>query len=239
MPKITDPSRIRAILETDRRWAVYAMGDLDPGYFENSSWYSSADSRPAVVLLYCAFPVPVLFTVGNAQDLQAILDEDEGELTVALSKFPEIYAVVRPDVLPLLEQRYQLRDTKQMCRMVLRPTDYKPVSTKQAVRLGSGDLEAVRCLYDDGKPTGEEPEFYLPTMLEQGSYFGVFEGGQLIAVGGTQILSPNEGVAGIGNIYVRRDRRGRGLGAEITSAVTNQSAEDQHTDYCIERPKQQ
>ena len=41
----------------------------------------------------------------------------------------------------------------------------------------------------------------------------------LVAVAGTHLLAPEEGAAAIGNIYTRRDRRGRGLGRAVTSAV--------------------
>ena len=41
----------------------------------------------------------------------------------------------------------------------------------------------------------------------------------MIAAAGTHLFSPEEGVAAIGNVYTRRDRRGRGLSRAVTSAV--------------------
>ena len=42
---------------------------------------------------------------------------------------------------------------------------------------------------------------------------------RLIAAAGTHLVSREEGAAAIGNVYVRRDRRGGGLGRAVTAAV--------------------
>jgi len=39
---------------------------------------------------------------------------------------------------------------------------------------------------------------------------------------GTHLVIPEEGIAAIGNVYTRRDHRGRGHAATLTSAVTNE-----------------
>jgi len=57
-------------------------------------------------------------------------------------------------------------------------------------------------------------------MVTRGVYFGVREGSALVAAGGTHIVSGTSGVGAVGNVYTRRDRRGRGLGARVIGAVT-------------------
>jgi ribosomal protein S18 acetylase RimI-like enzyme len=74
-------------------------------------------------------------------------------------------------------------------------------------------------LYADGNATGEAPDFFYPSMLTDGVFFGVYEGDALVAAAGTHLVSREEDAAAIGNIYTRRDRRGRGLGRIVTSAV--------------------
>jgi predicted GNAT family acetyltransferase len=59
-------------------------------------------------------------------------------------------------------------------------------------------------------------------MLEQGTYCGIREGKEIVAVAGTHVTAFSEGVAGLGNIYTRRDRRGRGLSTQVTAAVVGQ-----------------
>ena len=56
-------------------------------------------------------------------------------------------------------------------------------------------------------------------MIESGVYYGVLEGSSLVAAAGTHVFAPDEGVAAIGNVYTRRDQRGRGFAACVTSAV--------------------
>jgi hypothetical protein len=86
MPQLTDRAKIRAILERDRLWAAYALADLEPGFFERTSWFSSVDEASALALVYSAvdsaFPTPVLMTFGNVQALGGILHEKEGRLVV-------------------------------------------------------------------------------------------------------------------------------------------------------------
>jgi len=88
--------------------------------------------------------------------------------------------------------------------------------------LGPADLEAVRRLYADGEASGEAPDWFLPEMLAQGVYYGVREAGEVVAIAGAHVVTPREGVGCLGNIYTRRDRRGRGLSTRVTSAVTAQ-----------------
>ncbi len=57
-------------------------------------------------------------------------------------------------------------------------------------------------------------------MLAQGVYYGIRESAALVAVAGTHVVAVGEGVGCLGNIYTRRDRRGRGLSTQVTSAVT-------------------
>ncbi|HEX4915985.1 MAG TPA: GNAT family N-acetyltransferase, partial [Vicinamibacterales bacterium] len=81
------------------------------------------------------------------------------------------------------------------------------------------DAVALTRLYQDGESTGESPDFFYPAMLESGTFFGMFEGGEIVAAAGTHLVAPDEGAAAIGNVYTRRDRRGRGYGRIVTSAV--------------------
>jgi ribosomal protein S18 acetylase RimI-like enzyme len=216
MPQLTDKMLIHAILETERPWAAYALADLEPGYCEHAVWFGAANGIPALGLLYRAFALPVLLTVGEARHLRSVLDEVDR----VLADFRDVYVVVRPEVVPLLQERYRVSHVQAMLRMVLDPRRYRPVVPTGVSRLGSADLERVQALYADGEMTGEAPDFFIPAMLAQGAYYGVYEGDQLIAAAGTHVVAPTVSVGALGNVYTRRDRRGRGLGTHVTSAVT-------------------
>ena len=61
-------------------------------------------------------------------------------------------------------------------------------------------------------------------MVADGVFHGIYEGTALVAAAGTHLLAREEGAAAIGNVYTRRDRRGRGLGRLVTSAVLGELA---------------
>jgi ribosomal protein S18 acetylase RimI-like enzyme len=209
MPRLTEPAAVRAILETDRCWSAYALGDLAPGFWERSTWFASSRPVPALILLFRGFTPPVLFTLGPAEEL---LDEIATEA--------ELNLMVPPTMIRPLEKRYRLTNLTALWRMVLEPARFRATLSPGAVRLGLADVEAIRHLYGDGKGTGEAPQCFAPSMVTEGVFFGIREGEALVAVAGTHLVVPAEGVGAIGNIYTRRDRRGRGLGAAVTSAVT-------------------
>ncbi len=211
MPSISDPSSIRRLLETDRAWAVYALGDLSPQLFPHCAWFCPAEGQCAVVLLCRAFATPVLFTLGATSLVRRLLDE--------IGEPREIYLHVRPEIVPIVAEKYRVLHEKSMWRMVLAETRGPKGADAKAARLGPADLPALKELYADGNAAGEAPDFFH-AWLEEGVFFGVWEGDRLAAAAGTHLVVPAEGVAAIGNVYTRRDRRGRGLGESVMKAVT-------------------
>jgi predicted GNAT family acetyltransferase len=88
--------------------------------------------------------------------------------------------------------------------------------------LGPADLSSIQSLYADGEEAGESPEYFSPSSIEDGVFFGIRERQELVSIAGTHVVSPQEGVAAAGNVYTRRDRRGNGLAAQTTSAVVKE-----------------
>jgi GNAT superfamily N-acetyltransferase len=209
MPPITDCAAIRALLETDRPWAVYALGDLSPALFPHTTWFHAGG--PALALLYGAFSPPVLFTLGRPEHLRPLLRE--------LTGVDRMYLHVRPEVIGLLGETHRVGNRKEMARMILDPGAFRPGQRGEIARLGGADLAALRRLYADGEAAGEAPDFFAESMLTEGVYFGVREGVELTAAAGTHLVAEAEGVAAVGNVYTRRDRRGRGLGGRLVGAV--------------------
>lgn len=216
MPLAADPAVIREILETDRPWAVYALADLAPESSALAEWHIASHGRPALLLVYRGFRPPVLF----AHAAQGGAIAELASLLAEVADGPEFYLSVRPEVAGLLRDNgYRIRDEKRMLRMVLDPARFI-LRDRAAVRLGPADYEVLASLYADGDAAGERPQFFDAAMLRHGVYYGIREGGVLVAAAGTHVLAEPEGVAGIGNVYTRRDRRGSGLGSGVTAAVT-------------------
>lgn len=215
MPIVTDPARIRAVLEADRAWAIYALGDLSPTHAPYCTWYAAAEGAPALLLLYDRVNPTVLYLQGTPDQVAPLLDE----LPHAPTR--ELYLLARPEHLPLLEARYQVSGKIPMWRMTLNPARFADGPRPRAARLGLEAAPALEALFADGQPHGEAPDFFFPALVAEGVYYGVWEAGGLIAAAGTHLVAPEVGVGAIGNVYTRRDRRGQGLSRLVTGAVTS------------------
>ena len=205
-----DPAIVHALLNRDRDWAAYAIGDLGPGFAEHCEWLVSDPSAETLLLLYRGFHPPILFAMGDPDHVRPLVEE---------VNTPHVSLHVRPETRDALSQTYDMSETYPMLRMSLRLTDFKPVAHDDVSSIGENDLDAVVALYADGDQLGEGPTFFNATMLRQGTFRGVWEDSKLVAIAGTHVFSGELGVAAVGNVYTRRDCRGRGLAARVTSAV--------------------
>jgi RimJ/RimL family protein N-acetyltransferase len=212
LPYLTDLDSIRSILHTDRLWAAYALGDLAPGFFEHSAWFSTPADSTTIALVLDLFESPVLFLMGKTAAVRVQLDE--------IGALRRVFFLARPDVLPVFLEHYSIEKVETMWRMSLERERFHFVASPLAERLDGKDEEALHRLFADGNATGEAPDFFAPEMLVKGDFFGIWEGEALVAAAGTHLLEPSEGVGAIGNVYTRRDRRGRGLATQGTGAVT-------------------
>ena len=165
-------------------------------------------------MVFRALEPPILFTHGEPSSVDRLMDE--------IAQLPTVFLHIRPEIVPIIKLRYQECQIQPMWRMTINPSQYRPAPIQQAVRLGMNSVEALRRLYSDGEETGESPDFFVPSMLAQGVYFGIYESSDIVAAAGTHLIAPEEGVGAVGNVYTRRDRRGRGYAAALTSAVTNE-----------------
>jgi len=199
--RLTDKDQIRNILQRDRRWCVYALGDLTPRMFEKCVWFA-----PDLTLVLHDYGTSILFAHGTGSIREAL---DHVSWPVHLQ--------VQQDGLDEVARHASVRNVKHMLRMAWNHGDTDIAGGVQ--RLGANDVAALKRLYADGETTGESPDFFYDSMVAAGVFFGVYEGPDLIAAAGTHLFAPDEHAAAIGNVYTRRDRRGRGLSRSVTSAV--------------------
>lgn len=203
--QLADKNQIRSILRNDPSWAVYALGDLTPRMFDKCQWFT-----PDLTLVLKDYGTSILFAIGTGSVAEA-LEHVTWPVHLQVQR-PALEAIAR---LATIEREWQ------MWRMTWRGED-APAVDARARRLNAADVPAVERLYRDGEAAGESPDFFYPSMITDGVFFGVDEGGELAAAAGTHLVSRDESAAAIGNIYTRRDRRGRGYGRIVTSAVVNE-----------------
>lgn len=133
-----------------------------------------------------------------------------------------VHLQVQPDALAEVARHAVVTNEKHMTRMAW--TGGSTRVSDRVNRLGAQDVAAIERLYAGGESAGESPDFFYGSMVTDGVFFGVYKGEDLIAAAGTHLVSRDEGAAAIGNVYVRSDRRGRGLGRAVTAAVLHELA---------------
>ena len=209
---------VRALLQSDPAWTVFALADLHPRFAQVCRW-TVTDS--AVILFWAGITPPILITHGPAADVEAAL---------AKTDLPErVYLSVREEHLPAIQRWYDTSvDYRPMWRMVapLTPQLWGEPSTTSPkvggrgalVHLGAEDAGRIEELFAHGGDF--TPDAFDPAQLADGFFWGVEESGNLIAAGGTHVVDTTESVAVIGNIYTHPDHRGRGYAKAITRAIT-------------------
>jgi ribosomal protein S18 acetylase RimI-like enzyme len=204
MPPLTDKDQIRAILCTDPPWSIFALGDLSPRMFPKTRWFT-----PDLTMVLHDYGTSILFAMGTASVREALEHVS----------WP-VHLQVQPDALNETARHAIITSRKHMWRMAWRRGETH--RDDRVTRLTAADLGPLKELYADGESAGESPDFFHDSMVGDGVFFGVFEGRQLVAAAGTHLIARDEGVAALGNIYTRRDRRGRGLGRLVTGAVLHE-----------------
>lgn len=204
--ELADTAQILAYLETDRLYAAYAVGDLEPALFAHCEWFGAQqDSRlRALALYYSGLGFPIVFLMGGAGGLRAIFED-------ALH-IEQAYFTCRQEHLGVMQDFYDWEPIP-MWRMVLRVDRFRSVRG-DCVPLTLDHAEQLTALYAHG-----EENAFDPKQVPGGAFHGVFENGRLVAAAGTHLISPTYGVAAVGNIFTHPDFRGRGCATAATSAV--------------------
>jgi ribosomal protein S18 acetylase RimI-like enzyme len=218
--RLSDKSEILAFLETDRLYAGYAIGDLEPGLFEHCEWFGAVDEAAggsrgprgcrlrSLVLCYRNFKPPVLFVMGDPDSV--------GDIVGQAPLPADVYLNCREDHLSVVGAVLAWDRMTPMWRMALAAAAFRPATGRAAevVDLQASDAGEISGLFASGGG-----EAFRPGQMERGVYRGVRVGGRLVAIAGTHLVSPIFGIGAVGNVFTHPDWRRRGFGAAATSAV--------------------
>jgi ribosomal protein S18 acetylase RimI-like enzyme len=205
--ELTDKVEILAFLETERTYAAYAIGDLEPALFGQSTWVAAerGGRRRALVLHFRGLDPPALFLMGDRAGLRAILRDVLCPGRVMLT--------CRADCLSLTREFYQWDEVTPMWRMVLEADKFAPVEGG-CVPLSPESTGRLAALYAVGST-----DAFSPAQVGDGAFTGVFADGHLVAAAGTHLVSATYGVAAVGNVFTHPDHRGQGYATITTSGV--------------------
>ncbi len=203
-----DRRLLHRFLGQDRVFAAYAIADTDDSEFGRTRFgVAFEDDEPvAVVMEYRGISPQPIFAMGDPAGVSAILRDIVRPRLAYLGAKADVFGGVR--------DHYRADAPAPMVRMVVEAGTFRPV-VGDAVRLDQGDAGHLNRLYQLGFNA------YLPEQaVAAGVYYGIRRGTRLIAAAGTHVISPQWGVAAVGNVYTHREYRGQGLGKVVTSAVT-------------------
>lgn len=207
---LTDDRAIVPVLEERRRWAAYALCDLEQPHRQYARYIGAVRGgrAEAVVLAYAPPGFTSLLPCGSAEGVRTILAR-------APDLPPKPLLIARRADLPAVEARYRVDKIWTMLRMAVSAPELRPSRAGAALRLlAPDDLPALRELYALWPDT-----VFTPFMFAHGIYYGAYADDRLVAVAGTHAFSVRYGVGVIGNVYTRPDYRGHGLAGAVTGAV--------------------
>lgn len=188
--------------------SAYMLGDLDPAYAHGCTWFALEETPlESVLLLYSALSAPTLLSEGNAQDIEAIL-------LGAWERIPRrVYFQMPETHTQALSSFFRLSKEREMLRMGLSKAENPPCKRSEDVVVLShrdtGDIMGLYQHYPDN--------FFEPSMLNTGMYFGIRINSVLVSVAGIHQLSESKGIAAVGNIVTHPDHRGLGYASVCVS----------------------
>ena len=207
---VRDAAQIRRILEGRRPYAAYALGQLEPPMFRLADWWLASGAANQALVLHARGGLGnATFAMGEARALDALLTLHPGARNTFLTcEVHQLETVLR---------HFDLDQRQTMIRMQV-TADTLRTADGPVRRLHGADAREINRLYR----TDGVPSFYSPRQIDDGVYFGAEQGGKLIGVAGTHVISHDSAIAVVGNVYTHPTYRGQHLAQAATSAVTAQ-----------------
>lgn len=203
---------IRPLLLAHQAYAALAVAHLSPRLFPRSRYFLAQGNEEWALLFYAhTAPTPLTLTLGEEGPLEALLRLHPGPRWTFLS--------LQTHHLAVAQRHFSLSQRHLMLRMRVDADSFTPpppVPQVEVVRLTGREVAAINRLYSaEGGVTS-----YPPSVIDEGIYYGGMWDGKLVAIAGTHVVAPEEGVAVVGNVFTHPRFRGRGLATLVTGAVT-------------------
>lgn len=216
--RVEDRDELREFLVTDRLANAYLLGNLDPSYFQFCRWYGMRrddGSLGSLVLLYTGLSLPVVFMTGTEPDFRQLLEDAKESLP------RRFHFHVLDDQVETVREVFHPATSQRMLRMGLSRERYeqtrRPARATNVARLGHRDTASIMKLYEH-----YPDNFFEPSQLETGLYFGVRDEVGLSSIAGIHVVSQDHDIAVIGNFVTHPSRRGEGLASACTARLLDE-----------------
>jgi RimJ/RimL family protein N-acetyltransferase len=207
--EVTDRDEIAAYLRTDRRYAAYALGDLDSAARGRCSWGIAYDDDgdPVALAMHHDGLVPQpLFLMGEPAGARAVL--------ASVIKPRDAFFQSTRALDLAASDLYELDEATVLLRMVVDAETFV-AAAGTAQRLNAADIDDLNRLYQLGFRAG-----FAQAILDDAVYYGIRIRGRLVSAAGTHVINRGEGIAVVGNVMTHTDYRGHGFAQMVTGAVT-------------------
>ena len=200
---------IRQRLQPLREHAAYALAQLEPGLFERTRWFTAEGAGGRALVTHSRGGLgDATFVTGDPEAATAILSIEPGPA--------RSYLTCRIEHVDAVRSVYHLSNSQPMLRMSVTANTFRRQEVVAATCLLGIDIRRINQLYgSEGNPT-----YYDAGHIDGGVYRGVVISGRLVAIAGTHAVSPQEGIAVVGNVFTHPRHRGQGYATAATSAAT-------------------
>ena len=211
--ELQNRDQIRELLNKERDYSAYALGQLEPRFFNQTRWFqllNKSDGNSGLVM----------HSKGGLGDATMVLG-DPTAIAKILSSYPGApitYLSCQLKHLPVIEKTHHLSNKRPILRLTVDRDGFKPDHGIETKKLRGLNVHQINQLYgSEGHPT-----YYQSIHIDDGFYYGVITKGQLSAIAGTHIASKQEQIAVVGNVYTLPQYRGLGQGTAATSSTTEE-----------------
>ena len=205
--RLDDPEAIQPLLEAQRAYAAYALAHLEPRLFPRSEWWHAHGPQDQALVVHSRTGLgPALVALGDPHALDALFRLHPGPRLT--------FATFQLDHLAVAQRHFVLLRQGPSLRMSVSTASFQPVE-EPAQRLHRAHIGAVNALQ-----RSEGFGFFPAAVLDEGVYYGVQVDKRLVAMAGTHVAAPSQGLALVGNVMTHPRYRGQGYGTIASSAVT-------------------
>lgn len=207
MQPTADPAPILATYRRSPHVHPYGIADVEQ-LWDTSTWWRQGD---AVVGLLDLAGGAVVYSIADSAE---VAGRTLGLLADLAPDLPDDFVITGPTGLTAVLQQagYVARWSDAYDKLHLPATVVLDAPPPDLCWLGPGDHDELVALFATDADAGD---FFHPGLLDSGHYVGRRVAGALVAVAGTHVVDPVNGVAALGNVATHPSHRGQGHGRAV------------------------
>lgn len=221
--QVKDRKLISDFLSLDRVWASEALLSLSDDFWNVSEWYGYQDgSNLGLCLIFKKLSPTPVFLTGEPNCIAHIIRQE--------IKADKIFVECPLGCVGVLKEFYNFNSALIMNKMQLEHFRHSSFTIHPAIRrLTPDDFQMARDLYYRNTEYGN----FDPDQFNNGIYFGVQDGPNLVSMSGTTVLCMDYRTATIGNVITDNNYRNRGYATSELILLCRAILEESYDCICM------